>query len=60
MNKGGNVSLVASSDRSKTSAADGWIPSWELCALGFRDIGVVSAAPAHRFGARFRKSSRGE
>ena len=27
---------------------------------GFRDIEVVSAAPARRFGARFRKSSRGE
>jgi hypothetical protein len=29
VNKGGDVPLVASSDRSKTSAADGWIPSWE-------------------------------
>ena len=27
-------------------------------ASGFSDIDVVSAAPAHRFGARFRKSSR--
>ena len=55
MNKGGNVSLLASSDRSKASAADGWIPSWEPCASGFRDIdfGVVSAASAHRFGVRF-------
>ena len=28
--------------------------------LKFRDIDVASAAPAHRFGARFRKSYRGE
>ena len=59
MNKGGNVPLVASSDRSKTSAADGWIPSWEPCASGFRDIELVSAASAHRFGARFRKCLSG-
>ncbi len=45
---------------SKTSAADVWIPSWGQYASGSRDIHVVSAAPAHRFGARFRKSSRGE
>jgi hypothetical protein len=37
-----------------------WIPSWGPYASEFRDIDVVSAAPAHRFGARFRKSSRGE
>ena len=30
--KSGNVTLVASSDQSKTSATDGWIPSWEPCA----------------------------
>ena len=55
-----NVPLVAGSDRSKTSAADGWIPCWEPCASGFRGIDLVSAAPARRFGARFRKSSQGE
>src|SRR5271157_4534248 len=46
--------------RLKITAADAWIPSWGPCASGFRDIDVVSAAPAHRFGTRFRKSSRVE
>ena len=52
--------LLAGSGRSKTSAANGWIQSWGPYASGFRDIEVVGAAPAHRFGARFRKSSRAE
>jgi hypothetical protein len=52
--------LLAGSGRSKTSAANGWIPFWGPYSSGFRDIEVVSVAPAHRFGARFRKSSRGE
>jgi hypothetical protein len=57
VNKGGNVSLVAGSDRLKTIATDSWIPSLGPCASGFRDIDIVSAAPARRFGIRFRKSS---
>src|SRR5271166_6506047 len=28
------------------TCGNGWIPSWEPCASGFRDIDVVSAAPA--------------
>ena len=44
MNKSRNVSLVASTDRSKTSAEDGWIPSWEPFASGFRDSDLVSCS----------------
>jgi hypothetical protein len=56
VNKVGNVPLVASSDRSMTSAADGWTPSWEPSASWFRNTDIASAAAIRRFATRFRKS----